>query len=160
MLPLQTEAVEPPAGWRFSPAIFCLHIGTSPSQAPELTPLTFDPPAVYLTWQRDPSTTITVCWQTLNTVQRVTRIEVQKTTARVAPILRCQHTDAHSNRVTHRVQLENLEPATEYRFRFGPDSRSYSFAPMPTALSVLFASPRAAIQCTKSSGGKRPTGRP
>jgi hypothetical protein len=105
----------------------------SQTQASEFTPLTFDPPAIYLTWQRDPTTTMTVCWQTLNTVQRVTRIEVQKTSEMVwRPFYGVNTPMPHSDRVTHRVQLENLEPATEYRFRFGPDSRSYTFRTMPT----------------------------
>jgi hypothetical protein len=113
--------------------LFCLSgASVARAQVPEFTPLTFDPPAVYLTWQRDPSTTMTVCWQTLTSMQRVPRLEVQKTNETVwRAFYGVNSPMPHSDRVTHRVQLENLAPATEYRFRFGPDSRSFTFRTMP-----------------------------
>jgi phosphodiesterase/alkaline phosphatase D-like protein len=113
--------------------LFCLSgASVARAQVPEFTPLTFDPPAVYLTWQRDPSTTMTVCWQTLTSMQRVPRLEVQKTNETVwRAFYGVNSPMPHSDRVTHRVQVENLAPATEYRFRFGPDSRSFTFRTMP-----------------------------
>ena len=97
----------------------------------------FDPAAIFLTWQSDPTTTITIDWHTTAehrdrpvTLHYKKRGDQQwletKGTFRSFP---------HSDRMINRVELRNLEPGTNYRFRFGSDSKEYYFRTMPADLS-------------------------
>jgi hypothetical protein len=96
----------------------------------------FDPIALYLTWHKDPTTTMTVRWQTLvgaTPATIVTRVEYRKLesdtwlshNAVAIPM-------PHSNRITHEAELVGLEPGATYQFRFGLGAKVYSFRTMPT----------------------------
>lgn len=90
----------------------------------------FDPPAVYLTWQHDPTTTITIQWHTLGARDDV--VEYQRLDERKwHTTLGSHHPLPHSDRIVHVAELTGLEPGTDYRFRFGENSVAFTFRTMP-----------------------------
>ncbi len=95
----------------------------------------YDPLALYLTWQQDPSTTMTIDWHTVDE-QRSTVIQY-----RVPGEINWQnrsgseHEFPYSKRTIHRVELNGLKADTEYEFRFGEDSKIYRFRTMPEKLT-------------------------
>jgi acid phosphatase type 7 len=90
-----------------------------------------DPIGLYLTWQRDPTTTMTIDWHTDRPV--------------LAPMLEYRDggTDEwrrhgavsyplpHSEVYIHRVEVTGLAPATEYEFRVAAGGVVYRFRTMP-----------------------------
>lgn len=96
----------------------------------------FDPVALYLTWQQDPTTTMTIDWHVLDT-NRTPQVDYREmddeeweTNTKVTRI-----DFPWSERTVYRVELTGLKPATEYLFRFGPGSKQYSFRTMPSDAS-------------------------
>lgn len=100
-----------------------------------------EPVALYLTWQRDPTTTMTIDWHT-----RGTRGDERATdfAYRPADAQTWQHADDEpatfafpwsDNRFIHRVEMRNLQPDTEYVFRPGASVRTYRFRTMPADLT-------------------------
>ncbi len=94
----------------------------------------FDPPALYLCWQHDPSTTMTVQWHTTNAnpqtelqFKRIDAVNWQKATGTQQPM-------PFSERIIHTVELTRLQPETYYLFRFGENSKEYKFLTMQTEL--------------------------
>lgn len=93
---------------------------------------TFEPVALFLTWQRDPTTTMTVQWvgEQQDAAQRplwYARLETndwrkQDHSARRYPL---------SNKWIFRAELSGLEPDTDYRFRVGLDAAEQRFRTMP-----------------------------
>ena len=105
-----------------------------PKAAPEKTAAPFDPPAVYLTWQRDPTTTMTVQWHSHGGRDDV--VQYQQLDEGVWHTSRgTHHPMPHSNRTVHMVELTGLKPATDYRFRFGEHSVQFTFRTMPADMS-------------------------
>ena len=93
----------------------------------------FQPDTLFLTWQRAPTTTMTIQWvgpdgQTADTA-------VYYSAATGADWFR-ESTAAKSYPLTDltlfRCELTGLEPGTDYRFRIGPDSPEYRFRTMPS----------------------------
>ncbi len=92
----------------------------------------FQPTTLFLTWQRDPTTTMTVQWvgttgETADTkvyYQAVAGDELQseKTTAKPYPF---------TDYKVFRAELTGLKPGTEYKFRVGKVSPTYKFRTMP-----------------------------
>lgn len=96
-----------------------------------------EPVGMLLTWQQDPTTTMTIDWQT-------------EPDDEAEPVLRCkkvddgdddwrevqadQHEFPYSDRTIHRVELTGLEPDTHYRFRVGEFGRTYKFRTMPESI--------------------------
>lgn len=93
----------------------------------------FEPAGLLLTWQRDPTTTMTIDWHTL----KETPSELQYREAGTdtwAAVTGASHPFPFTERTIHRVELTGLDPNTTYEFRFGPDSREYRFRTMPADL--------------------------
>jgi len=96
----------------------------------------FDPPGILLTWQQDPTTTMTIDWQSEKADERgnllqyreVDASEWQDAEAEVFPF-------PFTDRLVHRVELTGLEPATTYAFRCGEDGREFRFRTMPADLT-------------------------
>ncbi len=92
----------------------------------------FQPQALFLTWQRDPTTTMTIQWIGSED-QGATRpiwfakdgsMEWNQTISEVRPF-------PMKELKVFRTELTALEPGAEYRFRVGLDSAEYRFRTMP-----------------------------
>ena len=87
--------------------------------------------AVYLSWQRDPTTTMTVHW--------LTRPEHGSDALTWTPrgeeswqrALGAHRPVPHSDHLLHTVELTELTPGGDYRFRIAGDRRDYAFRTMP-----------------------------
>ena len=105
-------------------------LGGVSAVAPGNTSIPFDPPAVYLTWQHDPTTTMTIQWHSEgrhdDLVQYRRLDEVGWRTANGS-----HHPMPHVDRMVHVAELTGLEPGTDYRFRFAEDSATFAFRTMP-----------------------------
>jgi hypothetical protein len=93
-------------------------------------------PSLYLTWLRDPTTTMVVCWDSddpseQSTVQwRALGSEIwSETRGTSAPL-------PHTPRTAHQVELTGLAPGQRYEFRAGRDARTQSFVTMPATLET------------------------
>ncbi len=92
------------------------------------------PPAVYLTWQRDPTTTMTVNWfntsASLNTARyRLPGAPSWSTlTAATQPF-------PHTRRSIHRAEITGLSPDTAYEFQVDGYEETFRFRTMPAALT-------------------------
>lgn len=96
----------------------------------------FDPPALYLQWQRDPTTTMTVHWHTTNKVE--TTLQFRESKQKNWSDANGSHVampDTNSDRTIHTVELTGLKPKTDYVFRFGEQSKEFKFRTMPKDLS-------------------------
>src|SRR5687768_5294695 len=106
-----------------TPQVMAQGATTSSATIPVLNQ-TFDPVALYLTWKKDPTTTMTVRWQTVVGAAPgaiVTRLESRKIKSEAWLSHKAVALPMpHSNRITHEVEMIGLEPGTVYQFRFGP----------------------------------------
>jgi len=92
----------------------------------------FQPPTLFLTWQRDPTTTMTVQWvgalgETANTDVRYAKLtddtwQTQATALKPYPMTGLN---------VFRAELTDLCPGTDYHFRIGKQSPTYRFRTMP-----------------------------
>jgi hypothetical protein len=92
----------------------------------------FQPSTLFLTWQRDPTTTMTVQWVGAAGETADTRVsyaaaagglwQTRPTTAKPYP-----RTDLQ----VFRAELTGLSPGTDYQFRIGKESPTYRFRTMP-----------------------------
>lgn len=93
-----------------------------------------DPPAVYLTWQRDPTTTMTIQWQTVGEEKSALKYRPKGTSA---------WKDATGNHVplpgtprfVHTLELTKLTPRADYEFQFAESGPIFSFRIMPKDLN-------------------------
>ena len=116
-------------------AAFCWALSPGFSQNP--TAHLFDPPALYLQWQRDPTTTMTIHWHTTNSADSLLQYREAKANAwRDANGSSVPMPDTDSGRAIHTVELTGLIPKTDYLFRFGAESREFKFRTMPKDLST------------------------
>ena len=105
------------------------------SGAPSDVQSEYEPLGLYLTWRRDPATTMTIDWHSLARERRTPYIQYRPAGRDGwMAALGANHGFPFSDRVIHRVELEALKPGTEYEFRFGPRSRVYRFRTMPRTL--------------------------
>ncbi len=93
------------------------------------------PAAVYLTWQRSPESTMTICWLTpLDDSADVVEYRKEsapdwlQATGSQAPI------PLDTPYLIHTVELTNLLPATDYAFRIKSAEHIYKFQTMPAIL--------------------------
>ena len=89
--------------------------------------------AVYLTWQRDPATTMTVQWH--SPADRKTSVVNYRANARLVGDWQVAEGTNHalkdSDRQVHWVELAGLEPDTTYEFRIGEGETVYKFRTLP-----------------------------
>ena len=147
--------VTPSSIWSITAIVCCvaLCLGALPAQAEEEAPRRvghdpIDPPEDWyldedgeprflpagflLTWRQDPTTTMTIDWQTLPDEERDTVIMYREKGSETFLEEEGKTIEwPDSDRTIHRVELTGLEPATKYEFRFGPDSVAYYFRTMP-----------------------------
>ncbi len=93
----------------------------------------FQPATLFLTWQHDPTTTMTVQWVGTQGETSDTRIsyaatkdgqwQTQETTPKPYPL---------SDFKVFRAELTGLAPGTDYWFKIGKQSPTYRFRTMPT----------------------------
>jgi len=91
------------------------------------------PPAVYLTWQRDPTTTMTVQWYNTGVTQNQVRfrfpgVEDWNTlTGSTEPF-------PHTERLIHTAEITGLVPDTSYEFEVDGYDDTFKFRTMPASL--------------------------
>jgi hypothetical protein len=120
---------------RISIIILLFVLGTASGEVPEMVPITAKS-TVFLTWQDDPCTTMTVQWLVRGPLPLLPAIEVRLKDSeawaeREADISHLPNTDIKFGR----VQLTGLLPDTEYSFRFTGDTEVYHFKTMPLTLT-------------------------
>lgn len=100
--------------------------------AEEINPL--DPPALYLQWQRDPTTTMTIHWHTVGEAKselffrRLGETRWNAASGTAKPLV-------GTERTVRIVELTGLSPATDYEFCFQPDAPIFKFRTMPSDLT-------------------------
>src|SRR6476619_5917573 len=109
--------------------------------AEALTPLpgfgeeAFQPNSLFLTWQRDPTTTMTIQWIGVQGETPDTRIFYSPAATSLLPGWQVQPTTAKPYPMTDykvfRCELTGLKPDTDYFFQIGKASRTYRFRTMP-----------------------------
>lgn len=113
------------------------------SETPASPPPTEGVTGLFLTWQRDPTTTMTIDWHTvidrpcepLVRIRRADGTEWEPFEAETRNFPATDDRDSVDTRLIHRVELTGLEPGTEYEFTFAGYDRVYSFRTMPTEIS-------------------------
>lgn len=105
----------------------------------------FDPSVFFLSWQRDPTTTMTVDWHVESDVDRDPVVEYRAADADGAWDTVTGETVYHVddefhpddetdwNRTIHRAEITELDPATAYEFRFGT-APVWTFETLPASL--------------------------
>lgn len=97
----------------------------------------YDPVAVYLTWQNDPCTTMTVQWITYEDRKDDT-IYFRAITDLFWHKVKGTHDSLPGVQpyLIHRVELNELQPFTDYIFRAGEEGKIYKFRTMPTEMNI------------------------
>lgn len=96
---------------------------------------------VYLTWQHDPTTTMTIHWITPDVNQNDTLFFRQKIEKKKKKKQWVQVSGMHRKLslglpfILHRVELQNLAPDTLYSFRFEKGKEKFLFHTMPKELT-------------------------
>src|SRR5579871_1259365 len=93
----------------------------------------FQPNTLFLTWQHDPTTTMTVQW--VGTTGETADTTIRYTTNPLDTSWKSQATTPKSYPLSDfkvfRAELTGLEPGTDYHFRIGKRSPVYRFRTMP-----------------------------
>jgi phosphodiesterase/alkaline phosphatase D-like protein len=104
-----------------------------PKRKPKVSEeLSFRPDTLFLTWQRDPTTTMTVQWvgavgESMDTTVYYTTPRDESWESTPAAIRPYPRTDLK----VFRAELTGLSPGTDYQFRIGKQSPIYRFRTMP-----------------------------
>ena len=94
----------------------------------------FDPEGLFLSWQQDPLTTMTIDWNTVEAREAVVEYRVLGEEGYWLREEGVSFPFPFSERTAHRVELTDLSPATTYEFRLGEDARVFRFETMPENL--------------------------
>ncbi len=92
------------------------------------------PPAVYLLWQRDPTTTMTVGWYNYETGQNQVRYRLPGASA-WSTLAATTQPFPHTERYIHTAEITGLSPDTNYEFQVDGYTDTFKFRTMPAALS-------------------------
>ena len=101
----------------------------------------FDPLALYLTWQGDPTKTMTIRWHSRpdDSCASVVKYQQFKETGWDSTAWDskegCHYRMVFSDRIVHVVELDSLDSGTVYWFRLGKDSAVFKFRTMPDSLT-------------------------
>ena len=107
-----------------------------PARAAETGSEKFDPPALYLTWQGDPTTTMTIRWHSMPQDSCANVVKYQRLNETTWYSKEgCHYPMVFSERIVHVVKLTGLVPDAKYRFRLGKDSTVFKFRTMPRDLT-------------------------
>jgi hypothetical protein len=104
---------------------------------PAANPEAFDPPALYLAWSKDPSTTMIVRWHTVEEAKPEVYYRMTGSTnwtkggGSTVELPKSQ-------RLVHTVHLTGLRPATRYEFCFWPEEKTFAFRTAPAQLDRPF----------------------
>ena len=100
----------------------------------------FDPDTLFLTWQRDPTTTMTVQWVGKDDVLNERGVSFVAHGEQVwrSVVPRKRPYPRSKKRHAFRAELTGLVPGTEYRFQIGKSSPTYRFRTMPAKLTDSF----------------------
>ncbi|MDN3690184.1 purple acid phosphatase family protein [Cyclobacterium jeungdonense] len=91
-----------------------------------------EPAAILLTWQQDPSTTISIDWHTLPESEALETLSYRCKGKSEWQTVRAQSFPfPYSDRRIHRMELTGLDPDSNYEFRVGEFQRVYSFRTLP-----------------------------
>ena len=93
----------------------------------------FDPPQLYLTWQRDPTTTMTIHWLTVGAAASAAHFR-QRGEADWKTTSGTSHPLPATDRLVHTVELTGLVAGTNYEFCFAPGEKTFPFRTMPRDL--------------------------
>jgi hypothetical protein len=92
------------------------------------------PPAVYLTWQRDPTSTMTVSWYNHATTQNQLRCRLPGA-ASWSVITASTQAFPFTERHIHTAEITGLAAGTEYEFQVDGYGETFKFRTMPATLS-------------------------
>lgn len=95
----------------------------------------FDPPALYLTWQRDPTSTMTVHWHTIEEAKTQLFVRPRGTAEKWRAVSGTSQPLPGSERTVHTVEITGLEPRVDYEFCFWPGEKTFYFRTAPRDLS-------------------------
>ncbi len=93
----------------------------------------YDPPALFLTWKRDPARTMIIHWQTVGEA----RAEAYYRASGAGDWTKAQgesHPFPKSKRTIHTVELTGLAPRSDYEFCFLPGEKTFRFRTLPATL--------------------------
>jgi hypothetical protein len=122
------------------PPLFGQDAPESPEFAAVATPSSerLAPASLFLTWRKDPTTTMIVQWVGPETVQDTTVYYVQRS----AEVWRAAKTVTkpfpNTDLKVHRSELTGLKPGTDYVFQVGKNSAVYKFRTMPAKATDTF----------------------
>jgi len=116
-------------------AVFACAWAAVPVAAETVAP--YAPLGVYLTWQQDPTTTMTVHWHSFEADARENTVEYRRMDGEAWTSQDGSSTEfrfSEPQRLIHTVEITGLEPGETYAFRLGEDSPVYTFRTMPDNL--------------------------
>ncbi len=94
------------------------------------------PPAVYLTWTRDPHSTITVHWHNDDPAANTLRHRPAGSSVEWTPLAAASTTGfPHIERQIHTAEITGLDPAAEYEFEADGYTGTFRFRTMPATLT-------------------------
>jgi hypothetical protein len=93
------------------------------------------PPAVYLTWQRDPTTTMTVLWHNYDPAQNELVYRAEGAEEWSAPREADVAPFPFTERFVHTAEITGLKPGGVYEFRVGGYDETFRFRTAPEGLT-------------------------
>jgi hypothetical protein len=127
------------AALSYSPALFGDDSAEPDSGAsPALPTERFAPESLFLTWRKDPTTTMTVQWVGPETTDDTTISYVPRSGEVWLAAKTVTKPFPNTDLKVHRCELTGLKPGVEYLFQIGKNSPSYRFRTMPARASDTF----------------------